>query len=234
MIEIKSLSKRFGENTVLDNFSLSFDGKILGICGAKKSGKTVLLNIICGIVPPSEGEVLIAGEAISNNSALANKTVGYLLERSPMPLEMTPTEFLKFVGEAKSIPSAKLSKQIAAALDITGLEPLKKTYIEHLSVGQRKILGVAQALLGNPKLIVLDDPFLGLNKEEFATMKNIITTLGGIKTVIISASNKMGLADLCSEVITLSEETTDDSTEAISEAIEALTDANNEEEKEDE
>ena len=234
MIEIKNLSKRFGEKNVIDNLSFSFDGKILGICGAKKTGKTVLLNIICGIIPPSEGEVLIAGEAISNDSALSNKTVGYLLEGSPMPLEMTPTEFLNFVGEAKKIPAGKLSKQIAAALDITGLEPLKKVYIKHLSIGQRKMLGAAQALLGNPKLVVLDDPFSGLNKQEIATMKNIITTLSEIKTVIISASSKMVISDLCSEVIALSEETTDDSTEEIAEAIEALVDASSEEEKEDE
>ena len=217
MIEIKSLSKRFGDVTAIDDLSLSFEGKVLGVCGAKNSGKTVLLNIICGIVPPSEGEALVFGENLSLDNAAANKAVGYLLEDSPMPDEMTPNEFLKFVGQAKGIPAAKLEKQIEAALDITALYDLKDIYIRHLSIGQRKILGVAQALLGNPKLIVLDDPFTALNKREKAIMRSIISTLGEIKTVVVSARKASTVEDLCTEVITLSaplvkDEVTDDET----------------------
>ena len=225
MIEIKNLSKRFNNTTVFENISYSFDGKILGIFGDKSSGKTVLLSIICGIIPPSEGEVLVSGKDLSKDIVLANKTVGYLLEKSPMPKEMTPLEFLIFIGKAQGIPSKKLLKQANTALGITSLTDLKNTYIAHLTTGQRMLLGVAQTLLGNPEVIVLDSPFTKLNKNEKAVMRNVILTLGEFKTVIISDRSEETISDLCSEIIHLSkafeEARVEDSAPVESEEVEA-------------
>ena len=227
MIEIKNLSKRFNDVAVFENLSYSFDGKILGICGDKSSGKTTLLSIICGVIPPSEGEVLVCGKDLSKDTKLANSTVGYCLESFPSPLmpgEMTPVEFLKFVGEAKGISPNKLSKQIDSALDIVSLVDVKKSYINSLTFTQRKMLGVAQALLGNPDIIVLDDPFTGLAKHDRRVMKNIILTLSEIKTIIISYRTEDMCSSICTETITLNravENESDDDTTVSEEKEEA-------------
>ncbi len=202
MIEIKDLSKKFGDTDALKDVSFSFDGKILGVCGV---GKTVLLNIICGVVPCTDGEILFSGENGLSVSNLEKKDIGYLLEDSPMPSEMTPVEFLTFVGNAKNVSKQKLSKQIGTVLDITNLADAKGVYIEHLSVFERKLLGVAQALLGKPSLIVLDDPFSLLTKQEKRTMRQLIKTIGEIKTVIVSAQSFSELSDICDKIAYLAD-----------------------------
>ena len=202
MVEIKKLSKQIGNAEIIKNVSFSFDGKILGVCG---DNKTVLLNIISGTIPASDGEVLVYGEEESNGTALEGKDVGYLLLNSPMPNEMTPVEFLTFIGKAKNVSKQKLAKQIDTVLDITGLTESKGVYIARLCAFERKLLGVAQTLLGNPKLILLDEPFANLTKSEKRTMRQLIKTIGDLKTVIVSAANLYEFTDICDKIAYLSE-----------------------------
>ncbi len=201
MIEIKNLSKRFGDTDVLKDVSFSFDGKVLGVCG---DGKTVLLNIVCGIVPCTDGEILTYNDGDSSVLSLAQKDIGYLLEDAPMPSEMTPAEFLTFVGKAKGVGEQRLLKQIDTVLDISNLTDVKGVYIEHLSIFERKLLGVAQTLLGNPALILLDDPFSALTKQQRSAMRQLVKTIGEIKPVIVSAKNISELSDVCDKIALLS------------------------------
>ena len=201
MIEIKSLSKQFGSTEVLKAISFSFDGKILGVCG---SGKTTLLNIISGVIPCTEGEVLVSGDDETSVSTVVKNDVGYLIENSPMPSEMTPVDFLNFVGASKGISKQSLKKQIDTVLDIIKLTESKNVCIEHLNTFERKLLGVAQALLGNPGLVVLDNPFYDLTKAEKRTIRQLIKTIGELKTVIVSASTLSDFSDICDKIAYLS------------------------------
>lgn len=204
MIETQHLSKKFGELTALNDVSFKLDGGVLGVCGEKGSGKSTLLSIIAGVLPTTDGKVLIFDSELPKDSISRAKLVGYLDQNAPVFNEMTPCEFLMFVGEAKKIPYEKLFKQVNEVIELTELTSLKDTYIEYLGFGERKILGIAATLLGNPKVVVLDTPLIGLNPHELSTIKAIIKMLGEIKTVVISSRSALEVADLCSKVALLS------------------------------
>ena len=203
MIEIKSLSKKFGDVTVIDNVSIAADG-VLGICGNTASGKSTLLGIIAGFVPASEGQVLINGEKLPNDPLRIAKAVGYMPEGAPAFSHLTVSEFLAFVGQAKKINEEKLFRQIDEVIELAELTRIKDVYIQHLTPSERKILGIAAALLGNPKIVILDEPFSDLDAHSLSIMKAIIKMLGEIKTVVISAKNQSELCGICNNIITLS------------------------------
>ena len=203
MIEIQNLSKKFGDVTALSNVSLQAYGGVLGVCGKAGSGKSTLLGIIAGILPSSCGEVSVLGAAIPSDPFARCKLVGYLNENAPVFKEMTPCEFLMFIGESKKIPYEKLFKQVTEVIELTNLYDVKDTYIEHLTYGERKILSIAATLLGNPKVIVLDSPLLGLSAREAKTIKAIIKMLGEIKTVVISSRSVKEIADISSKIALL-------------------------------
>ena len=203
MIEIQNLSKKFGDLTALNDISFKLDTGVLGVCGKAGSGKSTLLSIIAGILPASDGKVFISDSELPDNAIARAKLVGYLDENAPVFKEMTPCEFLMFVGEAKKIPYEKLFKQVNEVIELTELTAVKDTYIEHLTFGERKILCIAQTLLGNPKVVVLDSPLLGLNAREASTIKAIIKMLGEIKTVVISSRGIKELSGLSSKIALL-------------------------------
>ena len=202
MIEIKNLSKKFGDTVVLDDISLSANG-VLGICGGAGSGKSTLLGIIAGTIPATAGEILIDGKALPSEPLKLSKAVGYLSAGAPAFSEFTVYEFLHFIGKAKKISEEKLLRQIDEVIELTELTKIKDVYIEHLSLSQRKIVGIAQTLLGNPKVVVLDEPFAGIDAEALTTMKAIIKMLGDIKTVVISSRNQSGIASVCGDIFVL-------------------------------
>ena len=196
MIEIKNLSKKFGDLTVLENISFTANG-VLGVCGNAGSGKSTLLRIIAGNIPATEGEVLINGNEISA------KAVGYLPEGAPTFNELTAYEFLAFIGQAKKISEEKLFRQIDEVIELAELSHVKDVYIRHLSPNDRKTLGIAATLLGNPKVVVLDEPFVDLDTHGLSIIRAIIKMLGEIKTVVISAKNSADLSGICDDILTL-------------------------------
>lgn len=204
MIEIQNLSKKFGDITVLDNISLSAEG-VLGVCGDADSGKSTLLGIIAGAVPATEGQILIGGKELPADATRLAKTVGYLVEGAPLFNELTACEFLSFIGQAKRIPEEKLLRQIDEVIELTELTRVKDVYIEHITQSERKILGIAGTLLGNPKVVVLDEPFAGLDAHGLSIMRAIIKMLGEIKTVVISAKNPSSIFAVCDRIVVLSD-----------------------------
>ena len=202
MIEIKNLSKKFGDVTVLDNITLSAEG-VLGICGNKGSGKSTLLGIIAGFIPATEGQVFTNGSELPADPAKLAKTVGYLPEGAPAFAELTVYEFLAFIGQAKKIPEEKLFRQIDEVIELAELSRAKDVYIQHLSISERKILGIAATLLGNPKLIVLDEPFKELDPHSLSIIRAIIKMLGEIKTVVLSSENETDISGVCNNVLVL-------------------------------
>ncbi len=203
MIEIKNLSKKFGDLTVLDNVSLKAEG-VLGICGDAGSGKSTLLGIIAGVIPATEGQILINEKELPLEPVALSKAAGYLVQGSPVFSELTVYQFLMFIGEAKKIPAQKLFRQIDEVIELAELTRIKDVYITHLSQSDRKITGIAQTLLGNPKIVVLDEPFADLDAGASSTMKAIIKMLGEIKTVVISSKNPSDISSVCDEIVVLS------------------------------
>ena len=198
MIETRNLTKKYGSLTALDNITFESDSGILGVCGARGSGKSSLLAILAGAIPQNSGEAFI-------NQKEAKKVFsGYLLEEDPLFDEMSVSEFLFFIGEAKKIPYEKLYRQVKEVLDLCNLEDFKDVPISNLKKGTRKMTGIAHTLLGNPELVVLDEPFAGMNKQEISSAKAIIKMLGEIKTVVLSSSYPTDVSDICSKMILLS------------------------------
>jgi ABC-2 type transport system ATP-binding protein len=207
LIEIKSLTKTFGDKTVLSDLSLSFPRSgVFGICGPKDSGKTVLLDILAGVSPASAGEILFDGNNLTAAQIRKKLCIGYMSEYAPLIDEMTPYEFLEFIGEAKKIPDEKLYRQIGELFELVDINEIKDKPIITLSKPQKKFISFAQTLLGNPSLIILDEPFAGMSSAEVSSLKSIIKMLGAIKCVLIASRSANELEDICNEITVLAEE----------------------------
>ncbi len=221
MIEIKSLTKTFGEKTVLSDLSLSFpQSGVFGICGPKDSGKTVLLDILAGVSPASAGEILVDGNKLTAAQLQNRICIGYMSEYAPLIDEMSPYEFLEFIGEAKRIPDEKLYRQIGELFELVDISDIKDKPIITLTKSQKKLISFAQTLLGNPSLVILDEPFAGMSRAEASNLKSIIKMLGGIKCVIIASRSASDLEDICSEITPLATEETGEAVEEIAETQE--------------
>ena len=198
MIESINLTKKYGDVTALEDVSFEIERGVLGVCGARGAGKSSLLAIVAGALPYSSGEITV------NGSAPSKKNCGYLMEENPMLGDMTTFEFLTFIGESKKIPFEKLYRQIKEVIELCELEDIKDMPIAALNASRKKMIGIAQTLLGNPKTIVLDEPFAGMGRRELSIAKSIIKMLGEIKTVIISSSIPSDISDVCTELVLLS------------------------------
>ena len=159
--------------------------------------------MIAGFIPATEGQILINGKELPTDPIKLSKFVGYLPEGAPAFHDLTVYEFLTFIGQAKQITDEKLFRQIDEVIELAELTRVKDVYIQHLSTSERKILGIASTLLGNPKLIVLDEPFAELDPRSLSIMKAIIKMLGEIKTVVLSSKNESDVSAICSNVLVL-------------------------------
>ena len=174
MIEIEHLSKRYGKHPAVSDLSVTIEsGQIYGFLGPNGAGKATTMNIMAGCLSATEGHVRIGGYDIFDEPEKAKRLIGYLPEQPPLYLNETPMEYLRFVGEAKGVRGAELTVQIADAVARTGIEPVRNRRISTLSKGYRQRVGIAQALLGRPEVIILDEPtsFLDIRyKLEFLSI----------------------------------------------------------------
>ena len=206
MIEVKNLTKRYGSNVALDHVSFSVEeGTILGFLGPNGAGKSTTMNIITGYLSASEGEVTVAGHSILDEPAEVKKLIGYLPELPPLYQDMTVQEYLLFVAELKG--TRKKADRIAAvenACARTGLQEMEGRLIRNLSKGYRQRVGIAQALLGAPQLIILDEPTVGLDPAQVIEIRRLIRELGKSHTVILSSHILSEVQAVCSQVLILS------------------------------
>lgn len=204
MIEIKNLVKKYSDKCALDDVSIGFEsGGIHGILGPKGAGKSTLVDIISGCVLPTSGSVLVDGKD-SFYDFEAKKKLSYLPEMPPLYPNMTVYEYLVFVGEAKMVDYDKLYRNVNSVMELTYIEDIKNTVIRNLSKGDRKRVGIAQTMLGNPDIIILDEPFAYLSSEQTVEMYDMLKKLGEIKTLIISTQRLSDVLALCSDVAILS------------------------------
>ena len=204
MIEVKNLTKKYADKVALDDISFIFEnGGIHGILGPKGAGKSTLADIISGCSLPTSGTILVGGKD-SFYEIEAKKKLSYLPEMPPLYVNMTVYEYLVFVGEAKAVDSDKLYRNVNSVMELTFIEDIKNTVIKNLSKGDKKRVGIAQTMLGNPDVIILDEPFAYLSAEQTQQMYDMIKKLGEIKTVVISTQRLSDVLALCSDIAILS------------------------------
>ena len=206
MIEVTNLTKKYGNHLAVDHISFNVKkGKIYGFLGPNGAGKTTTMNMITGYIAATEGEVKVNGHDIFEEPELAKKSIGYLPELPPVYMEMTPEEYLKFAAELKGVEKAKRKAMVEDVMNMTGVTQMRKRLIKNLSKGYRQRVGLAQALLGYPEILILDEPTVGLDPKQIIEMRELIKSLKENHTIILSSHILTEISEVCDEVIIITD-----------------------------
>ena len=202
MIEVKDLVKRYGDHLAVDHLSFTVeDGQIYGFLGPNGAGKSTTMNIMTGYLAATEGEVLINGHSILDEPEEARREIGYLPEIPPVYPDMTVMEYLRFCAELKKIPKGERENQITQVIALTHLEDMAGRLIRNLSKGYRQRVGLAQAILGFPRIIILDEPTVGLDPKQIIEIRDLIRQLAKDHTVILSSHILSEVREVCDRVM---------------------------------
>ena len=205
MIEVSHLTKKYGHRLAVEDVSFAVaDGGICGLLGPNGAGTSTIMNILTGYLSATSGQVTVAGHPLPEEADAAKKCVGYLPEQPPLYPEMTVQEYLDFAAELKGVKKAERKEQVRSAARRTGLEKVLSRLIRSLSKGYRQRVGIAQALLGSPKLIILDEPTVGLDPAQVIEIRKLIRELGQAHTVILSSHILSEVQAVCQQVLILS------------------------------
>ena len=202
MITVEHLTKCYGDFMAVNNLSFEIDeGHVYGFLGPNGAGKSTTMNIMTGCLSATQGHVRIDGYDIFEEPEKAKKLIGYLPELPPLYLNETPVEYLKFVGAAKGLKGQELHRQIDEVIEQTKIGHVKNRLIANLSKGYKQRVGIAQALLGNPKVIILDEPTVGLDPIQIIEIRDLIRQLGQTHTVILSSHILSEVQAICEKVL---------------------------------
>jgi len=205
MIEVKNLTKTYGAHRAVSDISFTVDGgKVYGFLGPNGAGKSTTMNMITGCLAATAGTVKIDGYDIFDDYVEAKKRIGYLPEQPPVFMDMTPREYLDFVADVKKVAKSDKSSQIAEIMSKTGIDAVADRLIKNLSKGYRQRVGIAQALIGNPSIIILDEPTVGLDPKQIMDIRDLIKELGQNHTVILSRHILSEVQAVCDEVLIIS------------------------------
>ena len=205
MIEVNHLTKYYGDHKAVDNISFSVkDGTVCGFLGPNGAGKSTTMNIMTGCLSATSGNVTIGGYDIFENPIEAKKQIGYLPEQPPLYLEETPREYLRFVAEAKKIPGETIKTEIESVMEETQITDVADRLIKNLSKGYRQRVGIAQAILGDPEIVILDEPTVGLDPKQIIEIRDLIQSLGEAHTVILSSHILSEVQQVCQTVLIIS------------------------------
>ena len=198
MIEVQNLVKMYGDHTAVDHLSFRIEkGHIYGLLGPNGAGKSTTMNIMTGYLGATEGKVLIQGHDILKEPELAKKSIGYLPEQPPVYMDMTVREYLQFAAELKKIPKKEREKQ-------TGIREVENRLIQNLSKGYRQRVGLAQAILGFPEVIILDEPTVGLDPKQIIEIRELIRKLSKKHTIILSSHILAEIREVCDYIMIIS------------------------------
>ena len=205
MIEVKHLTKRYGNHVAVNDLNFTIDkGKVYGFLGPNGAGKSTTMNIITGCLGATEGEVLIDGHSIAEEPMQAKRLIGYLPEQPPVYMDMTPAEYLDFVARAKGIPAKERAQQIETVTEKTRIQEVRNRLIRNLSKGYRQRVGIAQALLGRPEIIILDEPTVGLDPAQIIEIRELIRELGKEHTLVLSSHILSEVQAVCDAIMIIS------------------------------
>ena len=205
MIEVSHLTKKYGHRLAVEDVSFAVaDGGICGLLGPNGAGKSTIMNILTGYLSATSGQVTVAGHPLPEEADAAKACVGYLPEQPPLYPEMTVQEYLTFAAELKGVKKAERKEQVCRAARRTGLEAVLPRLIRSLSKGYKQRVGIAQALLGSPRLIILDEPMVGLDPAQVIEIRKLIRELGRAHTVILSSHILSEVQAVCQQILILS------------------------------
>lgn len=206
MIELKNVTKKFGNKTAVDEISFKIEkGDIVGFLGPNAAGKTTTMRIITGFFPPTSGQVKIAGYDISKDSIAVKEKIGYMPENVPLYKELTVYSYLKFIAEIKGVPKDKIESRIEKAMKEVGISQVKNTIIGKLSKGFRQRVGLAQAIINDPEILILDEPTVGLDPVQIKEIRSLIKNMKGERTIILSTHILPEVSMTCDKVIIINE-----------------------------
>ena len=206
MIKVEGLTKRYGDVTAIEDLSFQVEkGEIVGFLGPNGAGKTTTMRIITGFLPSTDGMVTVSGHDIFEKPMEVKKQIGYLPEHPPLYADMTVAGYLKFVSKIKGLPRSARADAIDRMLERCGLKDVRKKIIGKLSKGYRQRVGLAQAIIHEPAVLILDEPTVGLDPRQIRDIRSLITELSGEQTVILSTHILPEVTVTCSRVIIISE-----------------------------
>ena len=205
MIQVKKLVKKYGGHVAVDDLTFTVEqGKIYGFLGPNGAGKTTTMNVMTGYIAANGGTVIIDGHDILKEPLKAKACIGYLPEVPPLYPDMTVREFLLFAAELKKLPKTERKKQVQELMERLELDEMKNRLIRNLSKGYRQRVGLAQALVGNPKVLILDEPMVGLDPKQIIEMRDLIKGLAGEHTVILSSHILSEISAVCDHIMIIS------------------------------
>ncbi|ATB32417.1 multidrug ABC transporter ATPase [Melittangium boletus DSM 14713] len=204
MIEVRQLTKRYRERVAVERLDFSVaEGEILGFLGPNGAGKSTTMRILTGVLPPSEGSARVAGFDVFEQPLEVKRRIGYLPETPPLYPEMTVVGYLRFVARLKQLPGRGLNAEVERVGGLTGLGDVMGRVIQNLSKGYQQRVGIAQALLGSPPVLILDEPTEGLDPTQRADIRGLIKGLAGKHTVILSTHILPEVMMTCEKVLIL-------------------------------
>ncbi len=202
MIEVKNITKKYGNFTAVDNISFEVkDGEIVGLLGPNGAGKSTTMNMITGFIEATEGNIVVNGYDISKKPGKAKKQIGYMPEGVPSYQELTAKEFVKYMAELKMVDRKTRKEEIENVIKQTGLEEVQNKLIKNLSRGYKQRVSMAGALVGNPDVLILDEPTVGLDPKQILEIRNLIKELGKKHTVILSSHILSEVSQICERVV---------------------------------
>ncbi len=202
MIEVRNLTKRYGEKLVVDNASFTVNaGEIVGFLGRNGAGKTTTMNMITGYISSTSGTALVDGHDILKEPAEVKKRIGYLPEQPPLYMDMTVNEYLAFAADIKKVPHKNRKEHLDRIKELVRITDVSARIIGNLSKGYKQRVGLAEALVGNPPVLILDEPTVGLDPTQIIEIRHLIKGLGKEHTIILSSHILPEVADVCERVI---------------------------------
>ena len=202
MIEVKNITKKYANFIAVDNISFNIkEGEIVGLLGPNGAGKSTTMNMITGFIEPTEGEIIINGNDILKNAKDAKKQIGYMPEGVPLYNDLTVKEFVSYMAELKLVERKMKKETVQKIIEETNLTEVQNKLIRNLSRGYKQRVSMAGALVGEPKILILDEPTVGLDPKQIAEIRNLIKTLGKKHTIILSSHILSEVSQICEKVI---------------------------------
>ena len=202
MIEVKNVTKKYGKFVAVDNISFKIDeGEIVGLLGPNGAGKSTTMNMLTGFIEQTDGEVVIDGYNMLKKPKKAKREIGYMPEGVPLYTDLTVKEFVTYMAEIKKVDRKTRKEKVQKIIEQTGLKDVQKKLIRNLSRGYKQRVGMAGALVGEPKILILDEPTVGLDPKQITEIRNLIKELGKTHTVILSSHILSEVSQICNKVI---------------------------------
>ena len=202
MIEVKNITKKYGNFTAVDNINFKIEeGEIIGLLGPNGAGKSTTMNMITGYIEPTEGEIIVNGYDISKKPKKAKTQIGYMPEGVPLYSDLTVKEFVTYMAELKKVDRKTRKEKVEKIIEQTGLKDVEKKLTRNLSRGYKQRVSIAGALVGEPKILILDEPTVGLDPKQITEIRALIKELGKTHTVILSSHILSEVSQICNKVI---------------------------------